>query len=225
MNQPRQDSRRFGYLALRPDTASTSRQHTAMLAGGLDRLFIDVIQPPGQRRERDAAIDALAAGDVLITPALDMAVDSVADLVAINARVEAKGAFLIILQVTGGLTLDTRQPEGRAILGALAVIDTFGDGSRGAPVAQPGATAPMLRGRGRPATAMGKSDEIVRLYAQGVRAVEIAQRLGIGRASVYRMLSQELPLQAAAQATPPSASRRATDVVERVRRKMPVTRG
>ena len=37
----------------------------------------------------------------------------------------------------------------------------------------------------------GKADEIIRLKEAGVRPSEIASRLGIGRASVYRVLGDQ----------------------------------
>jgi DNA invertase Pin-like site-specific DNA recombinase len=40
-------------------------------------------------------------------------------------------------------------------------------------------------------TARRQVSEIIRLKAEGVRPSEIATRLGIGRASVYRVLSQQ----------------------------------
>lgn len=49
------------------------------------------------------------------------------------------------------------------------------------------------RSRGRPATAGNQAGEVAKLYAQGLRAVDIAATLGIGRASVYRILSQGSP--------------------------------
>jgi DNA invertase Pin-like site-specific DNA recombinase len=42
--------------------------------------------------------------------------------------------------------------------------------------------------KGRKPTAKARSAEIKALKADGVRPVEIARRLGIGRASVYRIL-------------------------------------
>ena len=42
--------------------------------------------------------------------------------------------------------------------------------------------------RGRKPTARAKAEEVRRLHAQGERPTEIAKRLGIGRASVYRVL-------------------------------------
>ena len=42
--------------------------------------------------------------------------------------------------------------------------------------------------KGRAPTARAKTDEVIALKKQNVGATEIARRLGIGRASVYRIL-------------------------------------
>ena len=47
------------------------------------------------------------------------------------------------------------------------------------------------RYRGRVPTARRQADEIIRLKRTGIRPSEIAIRLGIGRASVYRVLASE----------------------------------
>jgi DNA invertase Pin-like site-specific DNA recombinase len=49
-------------------------------------------------------------------------------------------------------------------------------------------TVPEGKYKGRKPTAQARSAEIKALKADGVRPVEIARRLGIGRASVYRIL-------------------------------------
>ena len=47
------------------------------------------------------------------------------------------------------------------------------------------------RYKGRVPTVRRQADEIIRLKSAGVRPSEIAIRLGIGRASVYRVLASE----------------------------------
>ena len=44
--------------------------------------------------------------------------------------------------------------------------------------------------KGRKPTARAKADEVLALKAEGVGPAEIARRLGIGRASVYRVLGE-----------------------------------
>ena len=47
------------------------------------------------------------------------------------------------------------------------------------------------RYRGRQPTARAREAEVKALKADGVRPVDIARRLGIGRASVYRILDPD----------------------------------
>jgi DNA invertase Pin-like site-specific DNA recombinase len=47
--------------------------------------------------------------------------------------------------------------------------------------------------KGRKPTARAKEEDALRLKAEGVGATEIAKRLGIGRASVYRILDGASP--------------------------------
>lgn len=44
--------------------------------------------------------------------------------------------------------------------------------------------------KGRTPTARAKTKEVLGLHAEGVGATEIARKLGIGRASVYRILEE-----------------------------------
>jgi DNA invertase Pin-like site-specific DNA recombinase len=158
------------------------------------------------RTQLDAAIDAAAEGDVLVSVSLESLARSLQDLFAIVRRLEARKASLRVLHVTHFMPLDTASVEGRAILGALAVMqlmtpgETAQTGMEQTGAEQTGTAqseSPQVdpadqgaRPRGRPATAVSQSGEVARLHASGLRATDIADRLGIGRASVYRILSQ-----------------------------------
>ena len=190
----------IGYLNLAPEqlAGGLSAPHNALIACGVGRLYIDFKAQGEVRPQLDAALVEISARDVLVSPTVNTLTDCIAGLLAIHARLDAKGASLRLLELAGGLPLDTSSTEGRAILTALAVmhvLPAIAGFSCSATVA-PGPSATLTprsdeqRPRGRPVTASNKAPEINRLYAQGLRAVEIAAHLGIGRASVYRILSQ-----------------------------------
>ena len=186
----------IGYLRLSSEQVSVgfSEPHNALIAHGVGRLFMDIDSGNAAAAQLQIGIDALSAGDTLVCPAMSYLTQSIAGLLEINARLEAKGASLRVLQLAGGLPLDTATVEGRAILGALAIMNLLPN-----PVPEPAVgrdytdyvqSFPSVRPRGRPATAGNQSTEVNRLRSEGLRAVEIAACLGIGRASVYRILSQ-----------------------------------
>jgi DNA invertase Pin-like site-specific DNA recombinase len=94
--------------------------------------------------------------------------------------------------MSGSQPLDTGTAIGRLM---LAVIGAVGQAEREAMLERQreGIAKAKHEGRykGRVPTARRKTDEIVRLKEEGVRPSEIASRLGIGRASVYRMLGEQ----------------------------------
>lgn len=198
----------IGYVCLAPEALAggLSAPHNALIAYGVGRLYIDVKIAADGRFQLEAALAEIAAGDVLVSPTVNTLTDSIAGLLAIHNRVDAKGASLRLLELAGGLPLDTARVEGRAILSALAVMNVLppiaGAARAAASTASAAASGPFAaltppayeqRPRGRPATAGNQAHEVNRLRAQGLRAVEIAAHLGIGRASVYRILSQGQP--------------------------------
>jgi DNA invertase Pin-like site-specific DNA recombinase len=193
----------IGYLSLAPEqlAGGLSAPHNALISCGVGSLYIDVKTGGDARPQLDAALAEISKGGVLVSPTVNTLTDSIAGLLGIHARLEAKGASLRLLELAGGLPLDTSTGEGRAILSALAVMNALppiaGAARHSAAPASPFAAllprADEQRQRGRPVTAGNHANEINRLRAQGLRAVEIAACLGIGRASVYRILSQGQP--------------------------------
>lgn len=189
----------IGYLNLPIGelAGGVSVPQNALLASGAARLFIDIDTGNSAAPQLELALAELQRGDSLISLSLHTLARTIDGLLRVNAQTEARGAYLRVLQMPGGLTLDTSIPDGRAILGALALmadmslnemkpakVTTFGQ-----PLSAE-SEAMRARSRGRPATAGNQAGEVTRLHAQGLRAVDIAATLGIGRASVYRILSQ-----------------------------------
>ena len=101
---------------------------------------------------------------------------------------KAKGADLCILN----LGADTSTATGRLMFTVIGAVATF---KRELMLERQreGIAKAKAEGkyRGRKATARARAAEIVTLRADGVRPVDIARRLGIGRASVYRVLGAE----------------------------------
>ena len=123
---------------------------------------------------------------------LDRLARSVGDLLAIVARLEAKKVSLRVLSISGSQALDTATSTGRLMLSVIAAV---GQAEREAMLERQreGIAKAKREGRykGRVPTARRQAAEVARLKAEGVRPSEIAGRLGIGRASVYRVLGEQ----------------------------------
>ena len=107
-------------------------------------------------------------------------------------RLEAKRVSFRVLSMSGSQPLDTGTATGRLL---LAVIGAVGQAERETMLERQreGIAKAKREGKykGRAHTARRQSDEITRLKEAGATPTEIASRLGIGRASVYRVLSAQ----------------------------------
>jgi DNA invertase Pin-like site-specific DNA recombinase len=103
--------------------------------------------------------------------------------------VKAKGADLCILN----LGADTSTATGRLMFTVIGAVATF-ERELMLERQREGVARAKAEGKykGRKPTARAHSAEIKTLKAGGVRPVDIARRLGIGRASVYRILAVEI---------------------------------
>lgn len=167
--------------------ASLEAQERDLRAVGCEKVYreqvssVDVV-----RREALArALDELRSGDVLVITKLDRLARSVAHLLEITSALETKGVALRVL----GMGIDTGTPTGRlmiTLLGGIAQFEREVMLERQREGIEKARQAGKYKGR-KP-TAMAKVDEVKALKASGLGAVAIAERLGIGRASVYRVL-------------------------------------
>jgi len=170
--------------------AGLEAQRRDLEAAGCTKLFAERVSSVAKRAQLEAALEFVRAGDALVVTRLDRLARSVADLLATVARLQAKGVRLRVLQM-GGAELDTGTPTGKLMLTMLGAIAEF---ERGLMLERQreGIAKAKAEGkyRGRVPTARRQAEDVRRLKAEGVRPVEIARRLGIGRASVYRILGE-----------------------------------
>ncbi len=114
---------------------------------------------------------------------IDRLARSIADLSAIVRELEAKGVALRALDQP----IDTGTAAGKAFLQILGVFAEFETAIRRERQLDGIATAKKAGVyKGRPPSI--DADAVKALAAEGVGGSEIAKRLGIGRASVYRLL-------------------------------------
>lgn len=157
-------------------------------AAGVTKMFSERVSSMASRPQLDRALEYLRDGDVFVVTKLDRLARSVPDLLAIVSAIEAKEASLRIL----ALNLDTTTPTGRLMLNLLGSIAQF-ERELMLERQREGISKAKAEGKykGRTPTARAKSDEIKRLHGTGVGPVEVARRLGISRASIYRILGED----------------------------------
>lgn len=168
--------------------AGLEAQHRDLAAAGCERVFAERVSSVGRREQLDEALAFIREGDTLVVAKPDRLARSVADLLGIVARLEGKGVALRVLSM-GGQAVDTGTPTGRLMLTMLGAVAEF-ERALMLERQREGIAKAKADGKyqGRAPTARRQEEEVRRLRAEGVRPAEIAKRLGMGRASVYRML-------------------------------------
>ena len=172
--------------------AGLEAQECELQGVGCDKIFSEQVSSVAQRAQLELALDYVRDGDTLTVTKLDRLARSVGDLLEIVARLEVKKVSLRVLSMSGAQPLDTGTAMGRLM---LAVIGAVGQAEREAMLERQreGIAKAKREGRykGRVPNARRKADEIIRLKEEGVRPSEVATKLGIGGASVYRVLNEQ----------------------------------
>jgi DNA invertase Pin-like site-specific DNA recombinase len=168
--------------------AGLEAQKRDLAATGCTKLFEEMVSSVGQREELDRALDFVREGDTLIVTKLDRLARSTAHLLEIVQLLERKRVALRILDF-GGEAVNTSGPAGKLLLTVFAAFAQF-EREMMLERQREGIAKAKAAGkyRGRKPTAQAKALEVKALRADGVGSSEIARRLGIGRASVYRIL-------------------------------------
>ena len=176
-----------GYARVSSQGQSLDVQLEQLRQAGCEKVFAE--KRSGTTTDgRDQLADALdwvREGDVLVVSRLDRLARSIIDLRKIVDRLTAKGVGFRGLQQGA---IDTTRSDGRLLLNILASFAEFETDIRKERQAD-GIAKAKAEGkyRGRPATI--DAAQIAALKAEGLGASAIAKRLGIGRASVYRVMN------------------------------------
>ncbi|MRU14133.1 recombinase family protein [Roseovarius sp. A21] len=169
--------------------AGLEGQKRELNEAGCDRLFIEQVSSVDVR-ERHKLAEALSyvrEGDTLVVTKLDRLARSVAHLLEILDTLTDRGAALRILN----MNLDTSTPTGKFMLTMLGGVAEF-EREIMLERQREGIAKAKAKGKykGRKPTARAKAEEVLQMYREGVGGTEIAKRLEIGRASVYRILDE-----------------------------------
>jgi DNA invertase Pin-like site-specific DNA recombinase len=168
--------------------AGLEAQERDLKAAGAERLFKEQTSAVGARKALEDAIDFARDGDALVVTKLDRLARSVGHLGDLVERLERKGVSLRIL----GMGVDSATPTGRLMVNLLGSIAQF-EREVMLERQREGIAKAKTEGKykGRAATARAKTAEIIQMAAAGATKDSIADALGLGVASVYRVLSEK----------------------------------
>jgi DNA invertase Pin-like site-specific DNA recombinase len=175
----------IGYARASTDDQDCAIQEATLRAAGCGMVRSEKKSGTSRegRTELATILDFMREGDTLVVTRIDRLARSVRDLEDIMAVLKERGAHLRATEQP----VDTSTAAGKAFLQMLGVFAEFETALRrerqmeGVAKAK---AAGVYKGR-KPSVDVAAVRE---LRAAGVGAVEIAKRLGIGRASVYRAL-------------------------------------
>ncbi|WP_242122376.1 recombinase family protein [Sphingomonas lacusdianchii] len=176
-----------GYGRVSSTSQSLNIQHQALVEAGCEKVFSEQVsgRSTTDRDQLNDALDFIREGDTLVVTRLDRLARSVGDLHQIIERLTEKKVAFRCLNQSG---VDTDTSTGRLMLSILGAVAAFENDIRRERQIE-GIEKAKAAGkyRGRPATI--STDAVRELHQAGIGATEIAKRLQIGRASVYRALA------------------------------------
>jgi len=168
--------------------AGLDAQIEELQAAGCTRIFSEQVSGADTARPQlQAALDWVRSGDVFIVTKPDRLARSVTDLLSIIERLRAKEVTVRIL----ALHLDTSSPTSMLVVGLLGSVSQW-EREIMLERQRHGIAKAKAEGKykGRVPTARAKTPEVLRMNAEGKTVAEIAQAVGISRASIYRAFAE-----------------------------------
>lgn len=177
----------YGYARVSTSDQDLAIQEAALRAAGctIIRAEKKSATTTDGRDELQTLIDFTRKGDTIMVTRIDRLARSIADLAAIVKELESRGVALKATEQP----IDTSSAAGRAFLQMLGVFAEFETAIRKERQLEGIAKAKaegVYKGR-KPSI---DTDQVRALAASGFGASEIARTMGIGRASVYRVMQQ-----------------------------------
>jgi DNA invertase Pin-like site-specific DNA recombinase len=165
--------------------AGLEAQLRDLRGAGCEKIFREQVSSVEKRPQLEACLDFVREGDTLVVAKLDRLARSTQHLLEIADLVKRKGADLHILN----LNIETSSATGKLLFTMIAAVATF-EREMMLERQREGIAKAKAEGKfkGRKPTARARAAEVRALKSDGLRPVDIARQLGIGRASVYRIL-------------------------------------
>ena len=152
---------------------------------GVKKLFSASGSAAEATAQLAAALQFCREGDTFVVTSLDRLADSVDGLCRIIGQLAGKTVEICVLD----MNLDTRTDDGKAMLRVFAEIARFSKQGKYERQRE-GIDRARLQGqyKGRKPTARNRTPEVLGAYKSGRTIAQIVRDIGIGRASVYRIL-------------------------------------
>jgi DNA invertase Pin-like site-specific DNA recombinase len=177
----------YGYARVSSADQDYSLQAQALKQAGCDVIRAEKASGTSRngRTELDLLLEFLRPGDTLVVTRVDRLARSIKDLQDIVFTLKEQGVTLKATEQP----IDTRSAAGKAFLDMLGVFAEFETNLRRERQIE-GIAAAKSRGVYRGRKPSVDTAEIQRLrFEEKLGATEIARRLGVGRATVYRALT------------------------------------
>ena len=166
--------------------AGFEAQSKELSAAGCEKIFREQVSSVTVRLQLQSALDFVRDGDVFVVTKLDRLARSVGDLMAILQALERKHVAVRILN----LGMDTQTPTGKLMLTVLGGVAQF-EREMMLERQREGIAKAKSPGKykGRKPIAPERQQQVARLAAEGATKTSIARQLGMGEATVYRILA------------------------------------
>lgn len=177
---------RYGYARVSSEDQDLSIQVEALEGAGCTVIRKEKVSGTSRqgRKELDTLLEFIRKGDTLVVTRVDRLARSVKDLQDIVHLLKERGAFIEATEQP----IDTSTPAGKAFLDMLGVFAEFETSIRRERQMEGIAKAKAAgKYKGRKPTAKVKSEDALRLKAEGVPVTQICKELGISRSSFYRI--------------------------------------
>jgi DNA invertase Pin-like site-specific DNA recombinase len=181
---------KIGYARVSTTDQSLDLQRAALKAAGCTIIREEKRSGTSRegRTELESILDFIREGDELVVTRIDRLARSVVDLANIVHELQAKGATLHAIEQQ----IETGSASGRAFLHMLALFAEFETAIR-RERQMSGIEAAKAKGAYKGRSPVIDREAVIKLKVEGFGPSQIARKLGIGRASVYRVLGETTP--------------------------------
>ena len=182
---------KIGYARVSSKDQNLDRQLAALKKEKVFRIFTDTVSGSStQRPGLDGALNYLRAGDQLIVVSMDRLARSLIDLHRLVDELTERGVSVKFLKEGQTYSLDS-SPVAKLMLGLLGSVAEFERSIIRERQAE-GIAKAKARGVYKGRAKVLNEEQIVQArewVGEGIPKAEVARRLGIGRTTLYRYLS------------------------------------